>query len=67
MQKHMGNIRRHWNSKIQKEILEIKVIVLKIAFDGLIGGPDTTEERISKPEKLPVEALKTGTQRKGKK
>ena len=43
--------------------MEIKVILLKIAFDGLISEPDTAEERISKPEKQPAEALKIGTQR----
>lgn len=41
--------------------MEIKVILLKIAFDGLISEADTAEERISKPEKQP--ALKIGTQR----
>lgn len=43
--------------------MEIKVILLKIAFDGLISEPDTAEERISKPEKQPAEVLKIGTQR----
>ena len=58
----MNNVGREMEipKKNKKEMVEIKSTVTKIknAFDGLIRGLDTSEDRVPKLEDISIETLK---------
>ena len=70
MQEKMGNVSREMEilRKNHKEMLEIKntVTEMKNAFDGLTGGWDTAEKRITELENISIETSKTEKQKNKK-